>query len=230
MRKTLNKVVEILNELEALAASVLSGDILGTSVSTIPVDRQALRRSGGLRYQVAMLGGALLIVQNIHVNHSHVLIHCSDGWDRTVRLSAISQLRLDPFYRTMRGFQVLIQKGFISFGHRSVDRCGRLSSDKFFLTPADGAGSSDVAHALLASVQNRFSGNHHVREFSPIFHQLLEAVRNIQRQFPARFEFNELFLRDLHMHVYSCQFGIFLFNSERKRWEGATGLYPFGTI
>jgi myotubularin-related protein 6/7/8 len=222
MRDSLNKVVEVLSESEALAASV-SGDIPGTSVSTIPVDRQALRRSGWLRYQVAILEGALLIVRNIHVNHSHVLIHCSDGWDRTAQLSGISQLCLDPFYRTTRGFQILIEKDFVSFGHRFMDRCGHLSSDKFFLTPVDGAGSSDVAQALLASVQNRFSGNHHLRETSPIFHQFLEAVRNIQRQFPARFEFNELFLRDLHTHLYSCQFGSFLFNSERERREGAAG-------
>ena len=222
MRDSLNKVVEVLSESEALAASV-SGDIPGTSVSTIPVDRQALRRSGWLRYQGAILEGALLIVRNIHVNHSHVLIHCSDGWDRTAQLSAISQLCLDPFYRTMRGFQVLIEKDFISFGHRFMDRCGHLSSDKFFVTPVDGAGSSDVAQALLASVQNRFSGNHHLRETSPVFHQFLEAVRNIQRQFHARFEFNELFLHDLHTHLYSCQFGTFLFNSERERREGAAG-------
>jgi myotubularin-related protein 6/7/8 len=222
MRDYLNKVVEVLSESEALAASV-SGDIPGTSPSTIPVDRQALRRSGWLRSQVAILEGALLIVRNIHVNHSHVLIHCSDGWDRTAQLSAVSQLCLDPFYRTMRGFQVLIEKDFISFGHKFMDRCGHLSSEKFFLTPVDGAGSSDVAQALLASVQNRFSGNHHLRETSPVFHQFLEAVRNIQRQFPARFEFNELFLRDLHTHLYSCQFGTFLFNSERERREGAAG-------
>ena len=222
MRDSLNKVVEVLSESEALAASV-SGDIPGMSVSTIPVDRQALRRSGWLRYQVAILEGALLIMRNIHVNHSHVLIHCSDGWDRTAQLSAISQLCLDPFYRTTRGFQVLIEKDFISFGHKFMDRCGHLSSEKFFLTPVDGAGSSDVAQALLASVQNRFSGNHHLKETSPVFHQFLETVRNIQRQFPARFEFNELFLRDLHTHLYSCQFGTFLFNSERERREGAAG-------
>ena len=222
MRDSLNKVVEVLSESEALAASV-SGDIPGTSASAIPVDRQALRRSGWLRHQVAILEGTLLIVRNIHVNHSHVLIHCSDGWDRTAQLSAVSQLCLDPHYRTIRGFQVLIEKDFISFGHRFLDRCGHLSSEKFFLAPVEGAGSSDVAQALFASVQNRFSGNHHIRETSPVFHQFLEAVRNIQRQFPSRFEFNELFLRDLHTHLYSCQFGTFLFSSERERREGATG-------
>ena len=222
MRDSLNKVVEVLGESEALAASV-SGDIPGTSASVVPVDRQALRRSGWLRHQTAILEGTLLIVRNIHVNNSHVLIHCSDGWDRTAQLSAVSQLCLDPYYRTMRGFQILVEKDFISFGHRFLDRCGHLSSEKFFLAPVEGAGSSDVAQALFASVQNRFSGNHHVRETSPVFHQFLEAVRNIQRQFPARFEFNELFLRDLHTHLYSCQFGTFLFSSERERREGAAG-------
>ena len=222
MRDSLNKVVEVLSESEALAASV-SGDIPGMSASVIPVDRQALRRSGWLRHQAAILEGTLLIVRNIHVNHSHVLIHCSDGWDRTAQLSAVSQLCLDPYYRTIRGFQVLVEKDFISFGHRFLDRCGHLSSEKFFLTPVDGAGGSDVAQALFASVQNRFAGNHHLRETSPVFHQFLEAVRNIQRQFPARFEFNELFLRDLHTHLYSCQFGNFLFSSERERREGVAG-------
>jgi hypothetical protein len=78
------------------------------------------------------------------------------------------------------------------------------------LTRANAAGSSDVTQAL-ASVLNRFSGNQHLKlkETSPVFHQFLEAVRNIQRQFPARFEFNELFLCDLHAHLYSCQFGAF---------------------
>ena len=222
MRDSLNKVVEVLSESEALAASV-SGDIPGMSSSIIPLDRQALRRSGWLRHQAAILEGTLLIVRNIHVNHSHVLIHCSDGWDRTGQLSAMSQLCLDPYYRTTRGFQILVEKDFISFGHKFLDRCGHLSSEKFFLAPVDGVGSSDVTQALFASVQNRFSGNHHVRETSPVFHQFLEAVRNIQRQFPTRFEFNELFLRDLHTQLYACQFGTFLFNCERDRREGAAG-------
>jgi len=219
MRDSLNKVVEVLSESEALAASV-SGDIPGMSSSVIPLDRQALRRSGWLRHQVAILEGTLLIVRNIHVNHSHVLIHCSDGWDRTGQLSAMSQLCLDPYYRTIRGFQILVEKDFISFGHKFLDRCGHLSSEKFFVAPVEGAGSSDVAQALFASVQNRLSGNHHVRETSPVFHQFLEAVRNVQRQFPTRFEFNELFLRDLHTQLYACQFGTFLFNCERDRREG----------
>jgi hypothetical protein len=32
-----------------------------------------------------------------------VLVHCSDGWDRTSQLCALSQLLIDPFYRTISG-------------------------------------------------------------------------------------------------------------------------------
>lgn len=35
-----------------------------------------------------------------------VLVHCSDGWDRTAQLTSLAMLMLDSHYRTLRGFQV----------------------------------------------------------------------------------------------------------------------------
>lgn len=52
-------------------------------------------------------------------NHkTSVLVHCSDGWDRTAQLTALSMLMLDPYYRTIKGFEVLIEKEWVSFGHK----------------------------------------------------------------------------------------------------------------
>ncbi|KIJ69078.1 hypothetical protein HYDPIDRAFT_36171 [Hydnomerulius pinastri MD-312] len=228
MRESLGKVVDALREADNVAASV-SGNLPGEAQQLAVLDRQALRRSGWLRHMSNILEAVISIVRNVHINSSHVLIHCSDGWDRTSQLSALSQLCLDPYYRTMRGFQVLIEKDWISFGHRFLDRCGHLSSEKFFTSLADTAnagGGADAAQAFLASVQNRFVSQHHVKETSPAFHQFLECIRQLQRQYPERFEFNERFLRTLHYHLYSCQFGTFLYNCERERRAGEEGIVP----
>ncbi|CAL1705304.1 unnamed protein product [Somion occarium] len=222
MRESLAKVVEALRETEMVAASA-GGTVPGENMAVPILDRQALRRSGWLRHISAIMEGTVLIVRNVHINSSHVLIHCSDGWDRTAQLSSLSQLCLDPFYRTIRGFQILVEKDWLSFGHKFLDRCGHLSSEKFFLAPVENtsnASGAEAAQAFFASVQNRFTSQSHIKETSPVFHQFLESVRQLQRQFPERFEFNERFLRRLHYHLYSCQFGTFLCNTERERRIG----------
>ena len=225
MRESLAKVVEAIRE-----TRLPDDSGLGDSATTT-VDREALRRSGWLRHIGAVVEGTALIVKNVHINSSHVLIHCSDGWDRTSQLSAMAQLCLDPYYRTIKGFQILIEKDWLSFGHKFLDRCGHLSSEKFFLSPAEGSGGgggAEAAQAFFASVQNKFTSPGHLKETSPIFHQFLESVRQVQRQFPERFEFNERFLYQLYYHLYSCQFGTFLWNCEReRRVDEAGGPPPF---
>jgi len=217
MRNSLKAIVEALREAEAASA---------------PLDRGLLRKSNWLRHTSTILDGALIIVRNVHLNASHVLIHCSDGWDRTAQLSAVAQICLDPYYRTLEGLKVLIEKDWLAFGHKFLDRSGHLSSDKLFTvtnTPEEDSddenfGAQKAAQAFFASMQKQFtSSNSHLREISPVFHQFLDCVRQIQRQYPERFQFNEEFLVDIHYHLYSCQFGTFLFNSEHQRRVPHTG-------
>jgi hypothetical protein len=65
-----------------------------------------------------LLAGAVRIADKIESGKTSVVVHCSDGWDRTAQLTSLAMLMLDSYYRTIKGFEVLIEKEWISFGHR----------------------------------------------------------------------------------------------------------------
>ncbi|KAI7907985.1 protein-tyrosine phosphatase-like protein [Cokeromyces recurvatus] len=180
------------------------------------INRVTLQKSGWLKHISMVMEGAITIIKNIHVYNSHVLVHCSDGWDRTSQLVSLSELCLDPYYRTFEGIQVLIEKDWISFGHKFEDRCGHLSNEKYFVNLANTSGNT--AASTIKDMQNKFyKSNYYQREISPVFHQFLDCVYQLLCLYPTRFQFNEQMLIELHYHVYSCQFGTFLFNSEKER-------------
>ena len=117
MRDSLNKVIETLKD---------------SDVTPLAPNREALASSKWLKHINGLLDGAGIIARQVALQHSHVLIHCSDGWDRTSQLSSLSQLCLDPYYRTIEGFIVLVEKDWLSFGHQFNHRSGFLSSEKWF--------------------------------------------------------------------------------------------------
>lgn len=254
MRESLQKVVDALKD---------------SDVTPLGPNRDQLARSGWLKHISGILDGAGLIARQVGLQHSHVLIHCSDGWDRTSQLSALSQLCLDPYYRTLEGFMVLVEKDWLSFGHMFRHRAGLLNSEKWFQVEkeriggdsnrafgeAGGAGKA-IENAFLSAkgffnrentsrdslAESDGDGQNYdsdspgprmpstaprtvvsekevtkTKETSPVFHQFLDAAYQLLYQYPTRFEFNERFLRRLLYHLYSCQYGTFLYNSERER-------------
>ncbi|KAB5558120.1 protein-tyrosine phosphatase-like protein [Coniochaeta sp. 2T2.1] len=243
MRKSLNDVIEALKDAD---------------ISPFPPNRDALARSEWLKHISGVLDGSAIIARQVAIQHSHALIHCSDGWDRTSQLCALSQLMLDPYYRTIDGFIVLVEKDWLSFGHMFQKRSGYLSHEKWFVTekdalagstikPGENDGRNDAIENAFASAKRFFkgkdrdeptdsdsavaeevksatdpmpvTGDHATipKEISPVFHQFLDATYQLLRQNPTRFEFNERFLRRLLYHLYSCQYGTFLYNNENER-------------
>lgn len=93
-----------------------------------------LESSGWLKHIRSILETAWFIVRAIS-NGINVVVHCSDGWDRTAQVCSLAALLLDPFYRTIQGFQALIEKDWLSFGHKFSDRCGYIISDGKELAP-----------------------------------------------------------------------------------------------
>lgn len=94
--------------LETLREAVSQG---GDGSSGTPSYESLLVQSNWLYHGRQILQGALFISSCLEAGDP-VLVHCSDGWDRTSQLCAIAQLLLDPYYRTIRGLRDLIEKDF----------------------------------------------------------------------------------------------------------------------
>lgn len=104
-------------------------------------------------------------------------------------------LLLDPYYRTLTGFQVLIEKEWLSFGHKFGHRVGH-GEDK-----------------------------HNDNDRSPVFLQFIDCVWQVTNQFPNSFEFNEYFLTFVLDHLYTYLFGTFLYNCDKERKQNNVRQY-----
>ncbi|KAM6316938.1 phosphatidylinositol-3,5-bisphosphate 3-phosphatase MTMR6 isoform 5-T5 [Aegotheles albertisi] len=110
-------------------------EVSGTKGLSVNDFLSGLENSGWLRHIKAVLDAAVFLVKAIAVESASVLVHCSDGWDRTSQVCSLGALLLDSYYRTIKGFMVLIEKDWISFGHKFSDRCGHLDGDPKEISP-----------------------------------------------------------------------------------------------
>ncbi|CAL8248947.1 unnamed protein product [Merluccius merluccius] len=79
---------------------------------------------------------AVEVVECLEKENANVLIMEEGGSDLCCVISSLAQLMLDPFYRTLPGFQSLIQKEWVAGGHRFLDRCNQLHlKDKENVSP-----------------------------------------------------------------------------------------------
>ncbi|CAI5505314.1 unnamed protein product [Closterium sp. Naga37s-1] len=101
-----------------------TGGWTGGSVSGTSQVVAALMDSCWLQHCHSLLSGAVFIAAQIALQGNSVLVHCSDGWDRTPSLVSLAMLLLDPYYRTFQGFQSLVETHWAAFGHPFADRLG----------------------------------------------------------------------------------------------------------
>ncbi|CAM9123293.1 unnamed protein product [Lampetra planeri] len=110
-------------------------EVVGTRSLSMSDYLVGLENSGWLRHIKAVVDAAIFLTKAVTVEGASVLVHCSDGWDRTAQVCALGSLLMDPYYRTIKGFMVLIEKDWISFGHKFADRCDQLDGDPKEVSP-----------------------------------------------------------------------------------------------
>nr|KAF6453182.1 myotubularin related protein 6 [Molossus molossus] len=110
-------------------------EVNGTKGLSVSDFYSGLESSGWLRHIKAVMDAAIFLAKAIMIENASVLVHCSDGWDRTSQVCSLGSLLLDSYYRTIKGFMVLIEKDWISFGHKFSERCGHLDGDPKEVSP-----------------------------------------------------------------------------------------------
>lgn len=157
-----------------------------------------------------------------------VLVHCSDGWDRTSQVSALAQVLLDPFFRTVQGLCVLIDKDFVQFGHRFRSRSNycnagsSLDEDEAMevASPTGGAPSNDTPSSIAlsprgpppsyAKSKERSKGVSSDSDNSGIFLLFCDSLHQLVELYPHYFEYSSSFLVFLLDCYHGGYFGTFI--------------------
>ncbi|XP_048139260.1 phosphatidylinositol-3-phosphatase myotubularin-1 isoform X3 [Rhodamnia argentea] len=236
MRESLARLREYLDTHGATSSDGMSSFLRhggwtwgGGNLSSMSASVSTLGDSGWLIHVQSVLAGSAWIAARVALESASVLVHCSDGWDRTTQLVSLASLLLDPYYRTLAGFQALVEKDWLAFGHPFSDRFGlptisgggntlfelsRQSSTGSYSSSPMRQSSGSFTTQATSSSHSQASNNS-----SPIFLQWVDCIAQLARMYPLAFEFSSTFLVDFLDCVLSCRFGNFLCNSEKERQQ-----------
>ncbi|CAG8539992.1 10977_t:CDS:2 [Diversispora eburnea] len=157
-----------------------------------------LENTGWLGHVADLLraaGGKDGVIGKLVDEDASVLVHCTDGWDRTTQL----------------GLQVLIEKEWIAFGHPFRSR-----SD----LPCDLRNNDIMSHAKgkSSSLRSRKEPPQLPPAPAPVFLLFLTCLHHLLQQFPSAFEFNDFFLLCLaRAAAGNSPYGDFICNTEFER-------------
>uniref|UniRef100_W5NBH6 Ankyrin repeat and SOCS box protein 12 n=1 Tax=Lepisosteus oculatus TaxID=7918 RepID=W5NBH6_LEPOC len=87
MRNSLQKLLEVCEMKTPTMSDYLTG----------------LENSGWLRHIKAVMDAGVFLAKAMTEEKASVLVHCSDGWDRTAQVCSLAGILLDPYYRTIKG-------------------------------------------------------------------------------------------------------------------------------
>ncbi|EDV91989.1 myotubularin-related protein 10-B [Drosophila grimshawi] len=151
-----------------------------------------LEKTNWLFYVSLCLRNASEAAATLRANITCVLQE-SNGRDLCCVISSLTQLLLDPHFRTIDGFQSLVQKDWVALEHPFQRRLGHVYVSR---------GGTEQAPDS---------------EQSPVFLLYLDCVWQLLQQFPDEFEFSQTYLTTLWDACFMPIFDTFQFDSQAQR-------------
>ncbi len=105
---------------------------------------------------------------------SSVIVALEDGWDFTTQVTSLAELFLDPYYRTIEGFSVLVEREWLSMGHRFSRRNNHTVDDQTGFAPLF-IQFLDIVHQCVNQYPNAFEFNEFYLEFLA-YHSVLVQI------------------------------------------------------
>lgn len=126
-------------------------------------------------------------------------------------MSSLVELMADPHYRSISGFESLIQKEWVALGHPFTTRHSLIvpvaAEDQQIVSPSHLAPPIQPLPPLPPQ--------------APVFLLFLDCVWQLSKQFPSAFEFSEFFLLQFYDMVFDCLYSNFLYNSTKHRLQAS---------
>lgn len=181
-------------------------------------ERNSMQAAGWIRHYEAIMAGVKLIVESLREGMA-ILVHCSDGWDRTAQLVSLAQIVIDPHYRTIKGLMALVQREWVAAGHQFDLRLARRAP----MNALFGGGLGGTLSKMLDRLTPGGSGRGEdtltgpQEEFCPIFPQFLDCLLQLIRVNSRAFEYTATLVKDMWREVYVGETDTFAGNCERDR-------------